>query len=191
MAADIEAFEQWLLRGGFQDTPAAAQIQTKGTPMPTRPSPPPHTNTAYAYCDALDAIEQQPGGRALAEALASDAIATAAAFFPRAVKTAVGEQELVIYKSAAATLPAMRFKASDPIDVAYQQLRTAHARGDAGQIQAALQQLMTLVTPAAGTVGTHLSDHEKGATKAAGLTPIQQLARKLTMPEQHIQKGSK
>lgn len=86
--------------------------------------------------------------------------------------------------------PAVRFKASDPIDSAYQQLRTAHASGDVGQIQAALQQLATLVLPAAGTVGTHLSDTQKPATKAAELTPIQQIAR-ATMPELYGQKGTK
>jgi hypothetical protein len=88
--------------------------------------------------------------------------------------------------------PAVRLKASNPIDVAYQQLRTAHAAGDTAKIQAALQQLATLTMPAAGMVGTHLSDSQKApvATKAADLTPVQQMAR-ATMPELYAQKGSK
>lgn len=84
----------------------------------------------------------------------------------------------------------MRLKASDPIDVAFQQLRKAHASGDTGQINAALQQLGTLVLPATGTVGTHLSDTQKPATKAAELRPFEHIGR-ATMPELYGEKGPK
>lgn len=88
---------------------------------------------------------------------------------------------VLLAMKAAKSPEKLRLKAIDPLEVAYQQLRQARATKNTAKIQAALEQITTLVMPAAGAIGAHLGDTEKApvATKAA-LSPIEQLAYKLT-----------
>lgn len=82
---------------------------------------PAYMNSAYDFIDLLDRIAlQNPAGRAWAQTLASSAISSAAAYFPRAAKAVLGDQRIATHKSAAANLPA-RLKeppAADVIDQA-------------------------------------------------------------------------
>src|SRR5581483_9660841 len=85
---------------------------------------------------------------------------------------------------------AVRMKAADPLDTAYQQLRTARDRQDAAGVQAALEQITLLVSPSTAKVGAHLRDTQKPRQKEApSLSSIEQIAR-ATMPELYDQKGT-
>lgn len=117
------------------------------TTQPQRPVPP-HTAGAYDFVDVLDEIvAENRAGSAWAQALASDAITRAAALFPRAAKSVLGEQLIATHKSAAEQLP-IRLKArykvvGDPPPEVLAALDAAYTRlgSDWPATIAALQQL--------------------------------------------------
>lgn len=93
----------------------------------------PYEQAAYDFCDALDRIsEQGRNGQAWAERLASQAITSALAYFPKTVTATLGATEVARHKSAAGQLP-VKLKAADVFDTYAQQIAQA-ARARAGQL---------------------------------------------------------
>lgn len=153
--------------------------------MPERATPA-HTAIAYEFCDVLDEIaDANAAGPGWAKVLASAAIASAAAYFPRAAKSVLGDTMVATYKSTAQKLPAkLKVVPTDVIDQAIERARVTATEvaklGPDDAIAKEIDQFFTALAQKYGVAGssgggaklTDSGDGSKLATKTARVDPL-------------------